>query len=233
MKELNKFTIYGTIVGITSTTKRTVLNVVTMSYDRKEENTFLLVRFDRKVDVCGYNVRDKVIINGEFSRGILQGTSISYLPRPLDSYKGELNEDLSYKSTFITSRKNEIVISGVITNVRKVDGTPFTYVNIKNNDNTVKVTITGNAKDLEVGREIAAVGYLQAYETVKNKYSIVAINVIDYQLFDMTDYKPDPEADNKVSEALYDDANKIDKVDEKNVLEESSEGEDSIPNPFA
>lgn len=233
MKELNKFTIYGTIVGITSTTKRTMLNIVTMSYDRKDENTFLLVRFDRKVDVCGYNVRDKVIINGEFSRGILQGTSISYLPRPLDNYKDEIDKDLSYKPTFITNRKNEIVVSGVITNIQKVESTPFTYVNIKCKDNNVKVTFTGNVNDLEIGREIAVVGYLNAYETVKNKYSIVAINVIDYQLFDMTDYKPDPEADIKPSEATNDDEGEVDARTVDNALNEASDEDEYIPNPFS
>ena len=218
MKERNKFIISGTIVGITSTTKKTIVNIATMSHDRQDNTTFLLVRFSRKVDVCGYNVRDNVVIEGYFSKGLLYGTDITYLPRPLDKYKEELAEDLSFKSTYITDRKNEILVSGIATNIQKVNNTPFTYVTIKCQEENIRVTFVGSVKNIEVGSEIAVLAYLQSYEAVKTKYTFVSLNAIDYQTFG----KVEVEAEH---------VNDIDFV-EDDTEEVTPAANVTIPNPF-
>ena len=216
MKEQNKFTISGTIVGITSTTKKTIVNIATMSHDRQNDTTFLLIRFPRKVDVCGYNVKDNVIIEGFFSKGLLYGTEITYLPRPLDKYKKELEEDLSFKSTYITDRKNEILISGVVTNIQKVNNTPFTYVTVKYQEENIRVTFVGSVKNIEIGNEIAILAYLQSYESAKTKYSFVSLNAIDYQTFGMVEIEDNSNKENE----------------ENNEDEKTSISSIAIPNPF-
>ena len=211
MNKLNKFIISGTIVGITSTTRKTILNVATMSHDRKDDTTFLLIRFERTVDVCGYNVKDNVTIEGYFSKGLLYGTEISYLPRPLDKYKELIGEDISYKSTYIQNRKNEILVSGIAKEVKQVEGTPFSYVTIKvDKEDTIRVSFVGKPKDIEFGSEVVILGYLQSYESQKNGYTFVSLNAIDYQVFGKIELKEEP----------------------KEIIEKTEEPETVIPNPF-